>query len=237
MRNPELEMSYIDNLSSTHLRVPTLKDMIDFPNVVNRKMILDAGSGTSTCSMDLAARGATVVAFDFRYGNLEDVRETSEFDRSVTRVATALNPFDDSLRKFLEQDAVDINRFFEDIKQTKPRGTYVAGSFGTLPFRDNSFDFAYSIKCLTDYASNPEFFGDLAAELMRVIKPGGLLSIAPWDIEHMGVTLAVDEKTALAYMEQVAKVLGERGIGHRTKRGPRNFPYLELKKPGLLQSR
>ena len=62
------------------------------------------------------------------------------------------------------------------------RISLIEGNVASLPFEDNSFDWVWSMDCV-GYA--PFDTVAVLTELVRVLKPGGLLAIAAWSSERL----------------------------------------------------
>jgi demethylmenaquinone methyltransferase/2-methoxy-6-polyprenyl-1,4-benzoquinol methylase len=60
--------------------------------------------------------------------------------------------------------------------------TYRQGDMHSLPFEDAKFDWAWSVDCVGYAPIEPL---PLIAELMRVVKPGGLIAILAWSSQQL----------------------------------------------------
>jgi ubiquinone/menaquinone biosynthesis C-methylase UbiE len=60
--------------------------------------------------------------------------------------------------------------------------SWVCGDIGALPFRDDSFDWAWSVDCV-GYAGEEQL--PLLRELARVVKPGGSLAVLVWSSQQL----------------------------------------------------
>jgi SAM-dependent methyltransferase len=139
--------------------------------------------------MDLAERGAKVVALDFRFRSLEELRGSSldYFKGFKTNLKDPLlrqrHPM---LELVYESDLSDAGRFFRDVIG-EASGVYVAGDLFRLPFADRCFDLAYSVRCLSDYYVDADMFVDAVHEALRVVKPGGSVQISPWQDDYLSL--------------------------------------------------
>ena len=62
------------------------------------------------------------------------------------------------------------------------RISFREGDITNLPFEDNTFDWAWSVDCV---GYGPWDTKKMLRELMRVLKPGGMLAIAAWSSEKL----------------------------------------------------
>ncbi len=129
-------------------------------------LVLDTGAGMMETSMELARRGARVIATDFSPWELRNPRLYSFFDDpdvdwNAYSVCDGLRP--------LRDDEIRFGRVLAPTER--------------LPFLENSFDIVFtrsSLQLLKDVDAG-------VAEMTRVLKPGGTLAIAgecirpPWD--------------------------------------------------------
>ena len=180
---------YLRRLNSSHLRSSELAKYVDLPFDLEGTAVLDIGAGTSTSSMDLAERGARVIALDLRFRSLEELRGSSldYFKCFKTNLKDPLlrrrHP---TLELVYESDLSDAARFFRDLAG-EASGVYVAGDLFRLPFAESSFDLAYSVRCLSDYYVDADMFVEAVHEALRVVKPGGSVQISPWQDDYLSL--------------------------------------------------
>ena len=73
----------------------------------------------------------------------------------------------------LDIDALRFARNRPDQKNT----SYIRGNLTRLPFSDRTFDWALSVDCV---GMIPNSARDMISELVRVVRPGGMLALASW---------------------------------------------------------
>jgi SAM-dependent methyltransferase len=216
---PVKREQYLHRLNSTHLRSIEVRRYVELPINVAGRSILDIGSGTSTASMDFARAGARVVALDLRFRDIEELKRSSgdyfecfrsNLDDPVLRKR---NP---TLVLVYQGDREDSQRFFRDVAES-PCGCYVAGDLWKLPFADNSFDFVVSIRCLADCYVDPDIFVDAASEALRVVKPGSLVQISPWQADYLSLGRGWPVGASARQQETVLASLRSAGINYRCK--------------------
>jgi SAM-dependent methyltransferase len=210
---------YLKRLLSTHLRSSELRRYVELPAHLNGQSILDIGAGTSTTSMDCVDGGARLVALDLRFRNVDEVRSSSGdyFNGYKSNLADPLlkqhNPM---LQVVYDSDKADSKRFFEDFVG-RSRGIYVAGDLWHLPFADKSFDFVFSIRCLSDCFVDPEVFLDAVSEALRVVKPGSTVQISPWQADYLSLGRGLPIGASAKQQEQIVQLLRSRGVRCRLK--------------------
>ena len=210
---------YLTRLNSTHLRSGDLRRYVELPAALAGRSVLDIGAGTSTASMDFAAEGAKVIAFDLRFRDLDELKRSSadyfrcfksNLDDPLLR---SRNPL---LLYVFEHDRQDAGRFFTDFARGS-RGSYVAGDLWHLPFGDNSFDFVCSIRCLADCYVDPDIFLEAAREALRVAKPGSMVQISPWQADYLSLGRGLPIGASSKHQQDVLTLLAAHGITHRVR--------------------
>lgn len=223
------EQQMISELKSTHMSSLKARQYIEFPVWVQNRYFLDIGSGTSTVAMDLARRGANVIAFDIRYRNRDELRASS--DEHLVEFQSLLNDpallkKDPHLRREYETMATDREQFFLNFNQGH-RVNYVSGSLVALPFADRTFDFVYSLNCLTDYYTDPENFLLGVNEALRVAKSYAPVLISPWQDDYL--SLGKGLPIAAQRDQQILAILRQRRIKYQIKRvRNNNMQYLQV---------
>lgn len=152
-------------VTGTHLALA--RQLIFLPENVTGLRIVDIGAGADSITAELRSCGADAFAIDYRYGN---------------------NP--NALIRALNRDGMDtetLHRFAQDYNEHRER--YLAAVVGgeKLPFKDNSVNAAFSLKCLSTIVLD-DFATFLRAyeEIVRILIPhedpkqAGILSINPW---------------------------------------------------------
>lgn len=210
---------YVRRLESSHLRSSELRKYVDLPGRLEGRSILDLGSGTSTISMDLPRTCGRIVALDLRFRNLSEVRESSfhYFRRYRANLGNPLlrrrNPM---LEQVYEDDVSDASRFFQDVAG-ETSGVYVAGDLFSLPFADGSFDFVYSVRCLSDYYADADLFVEAVCEALRVVKDGGTLQISPWQDDYLSLGRGLPVGASAPQQAHVLARLRSERIAHQVK--------------------
>jgi len=168
---------------STHIDLMDLNKTIKLPTDVKGLRILDLGAGASSAPLDLVARGANVVAVDAKYHDATWLKDS--IGQHHARMSVFLNDLSVSgaispeIKQRVEENERKNNkgsqRFFVDfLKEKKVR--YVSASAANLPFKDNTFDFAYATRWVNYLAIEPELFLQVVEEALRTLKPGGAIS-------------------------------------------------------------
>lgn len=62
------------------------------------------------------------------------------------------------------------------------RISFQGGDVASLPFDDNTFDWAWSSDCIGYGLNGPQ---DFLGELVRVVKPGGIVALSAWSSENL----------------------------------------------------
>lgn len=153
--------------------------VIRFPDV-RGKTVLDIGSGSSDCVKWLNSNGAKAYGIDVRYADLQVLRSDVDvsFSRVKKRIMAYKKPEHEKINHLRAIDAS--RRNFEDDIRINP-GRYLASFASRLPFTDESFDFVFSLNCIThgldrDYSVLENCVNDA----LRVLKPGGELQLYPF---------------------------------------------------------
>lgn len=210
---------YLKRLLSTHLRSSELRRYVDLPSQLNGRSILDIGAGTSTTSMDFVGSGARFVALDLRFRNVDEVRSSSVdyFNCYKSNLADpVLKQHNPMLQVVYDNDRVDSTRFFKDLVGAS-QGIYVAGDLWHLPFADRSFDFVFSIRCLSDCFVDADVFVEAVDEALRVAKAGSAVQISPWQADYLSLGRGLPIGASAKQQEQIVQLLRSRGIKCRLK--------------------
>jgi SAM-dependent methyltransferase len=77
---------------------------------------------------------------------------------------------------------LDYGRKMVDEAGLLERISFREGDIANLPFDDNTFDWVWSVDCVGYAPLEPM---PLLKELMRVVKPGGVIAIAAWSTEKL----------------------------------------------------
>jgi demethylmenaquinone methyltransferase/2-methoxy-6-polyprenyl-1,4-benzoquinol methylase len=67
-------------------------------------------------------------------------------------------------------------------RPTQKNASYLRGNLTRLPFSDDTFDWAVSVDCV---GMMPESAESMISELVRIIKPGGMLALASWTSQQL----------------------------------------------------
>lgn len=196
---------------------------IEQPTIIKDKRILDIGSGASTTAMELQNAGAHPIAVDYLYSDSDKLTGSiqsfvdflNEYPKSFKinegrPMSLAEATHFTSFRNLVERSARD---FSHDLVET-PNIKYVAAVASALPFRDETFDLAYSTNCLSDYFSEPELFVHIVREVLRVLKKGKQLQIGPWQEDYFA---RVAQNYIPADIEKVYEILRIKGIPFRVQ--------------------
>ena len=118
-------------------------------------------------------------------------------------------------------DGVDLSpAMVERAGEANPEGTYRTYDGGRLPFDDGAYDLAFTFSVL-HHVPPPER-AEFAAELARVVRPGGLVAVIehnPWNpLTRLAVhRCAFDDDAVLLRRDETARLLA--GAGLRPARG------------------
>ncbi len=161
-------MNVVDRLPTTVAPVDGVRELIDLPSSLKGKLVLDIGAGVTDRPTYFNNHGARLVSVDINYSNPDKM-----FNEAALFVKSALGSEGDLYKKAA-------GNFFIDYLKINRSGVYVTGDAMNLPFKDNTFDFAYSTHCLVSFMHDPEMFGMAIQEALRVIKKGGKLQVSPF---------------------------------------------------------
>lgn len=229
------QLGFIDTQASTAISGHNLRIYIELPYPLRGKRILDIAAGTSTCAIDLHNTGAKVVALDYRYGDLNELKKSSagfityaeeEFLSQFSQLEG--ESYSGNFTQYITEIKQTTDAFFKDLG-SEHKGIYVAGMASHLPFQDESFDFAYAIRWLSDYVAEPTTFMQIVSEALRILKKGRQLQISPWQegyFTRVGIEEA-DQAVQNIYVE-----LERSGIPFRINTIKRwDTKYLQITKP------
>lgn len=212
------EQALIDKSYSTAADFRTVAHYIRFPKSVSGQRILDIGSGASTAVLELRKRGAKALGLDPRYRDLDELRESVErFITDPSSSARSQNSkMDEEIRSVMEkeipsgadptlwkmalqmvqqQEAMG-NRAYLDLQKTQletflspdSEKPYIAGTATALPFKDNSFDFVYSLQAISQFLiTDSQIFLKSIEEALRVLRRGSQLQLHPWYWPGIGI--------------------------------------------------
>ncbi|HEY9791599.1 MAG TPA: hypothetical protein V6D22_14445 [Candidatus Obscuribacterales bacterium] len=167
-------------------------------NGLKGQRVLDCAGGPAAFAKEAAQAGIEVVACDPMYAETADkLRHVVDSDAAAVTVKQQANPqtlHTNYVSTSERRKSMEI--FLQDFAAA-PRGRYVSGRLPTLPFDDNSFDFALSANLLFIYS-------DIAS--------GGMLESSPLDLEfHLRSTtelLRIARKELRLYPLQGANAKG-----------------------------
>lgn len=236
--NPDVlssQLDFIDAQASTAISGHNLRTYIELPYPLRGKRILDIAAGTSTCARDLHNTGARVIALDYRYGDLDELKKSSAGFITYTKgqflpqfSQLEGRSYSGNFTQYITEIEQTTDAFFKDFESVH-QGTYVAGMASHLPFQDESFDFAYAIRWLSDYVAEPTTFMQIVDEALRILKRGRQLQISPWQegyFTRVGIEEA-DQAVQNIYVE-----LERSGIPFRINTIKRwDTKYLQITKP------
>lgn len=150
--------------------------------------VLDVAAGASSFTAHLRGLGIEAVAADpFYAGVTEQViaDAAKEIETSSAKLAAHAGAYDWSFygsperhRSLREQS---LAAFAEDFRAAGAGERYVAAALPKLPFADGTFSLAVCSHFLFLYADTfgEQFHVDAIDELLRVLKPGGVLLVYP----------------------------------------------------------
>lgn len=171
---------------STHIDLSDLNKTIEIPREVKGLRILDLGAGTSSAPLSLVEKGAEVVAVDAKYHDdawLEDSINRHQSGMTVFLNQLAGSGVSSELRRRIEENErkniQGTKAFFKDFRGER-KVRYISASGTNLPFKDNTFDFAYATRWLNYLTFEPESFIQVVKEALRTLKPERLLQISNW---------------------------------------------------------
>lgn len=210
------EVPSSQELTSTSRDLKSLRLDVDLPSSLSGKRILDIGTGTSAASLELGRAGAQVVSLDVRYRSKAETRAASDAAFERVKLFKALQEaFGGNLPGAARMDAdlIDREKFFQDFEAEKPTGIYVAGTITALPFGDETFDFVYSVLCLSHFVKYPDLFVKGVSEARRVAKT--TVQISPWNDHYFARFTDIPENDRMNLPNVVLQRLEEKGIPHR----------------------
>jgi len=163
--------------------------LINFPKDVSGLTIVDIGAGASPAVLGLQEHGAKAIAVDYRYEDLKDLKTSIDRDLSGNRMNQVLSiargmgeSIKDTrgdMKQYARSMRKDMGLFFHAHENRKIQ--LVAASAGSLPFRDESVDFIFSIQCISRFLiKDRDVFINVVSEATRVLRPGGELQLHPW---------------------------------------------------------
>ncbi len=165
------ERDFVDETFATVRIWRGCNNLIQFPRKKGGLVMVDVGAGVSESTAILASQGATSIAVDPRYGNLDEL------------ILNAKERSEPEYSGFTEEETKKcIDRFRRDFKSGRRRkGRYIVALAGDLPFKDESVDFLFSIHCITFFLDQDwDLLKGAADESLRVIKRRGEIQLAPF---------------------------------------------------------
>ncbi|MBI4170716.1 MAG: class I SAM-dependent methyltransferase [Candidatus Aenigmarchaeota archaeon] len=153
--------------------------VIDFPSDARGKRTLDIGAGQSACTARLRIQGAEAYAIDPRYTDMAKLDEETSRAIEIARSRLSLHrgaaigkryyKLMQAARQAFKRDYRAHNRF------------YINAFAGDLPFDSNSFDFVFSINCITHGLDVDDvIFRRAIQEAYRVAKVRSEIQIYPF---------------------------------------------------------
>lgn len=143
-----------------------------FPENLRGLKVLEIGAGQSNVVASLRKRGAEAVAIDPAY--LFPVEHDS---RTEAYLNEEILTRDKEWYRLLQE----ARKGFKEDKVKTP-GSYVPAEAESLPFKPYTFDFVLSNFCICPVLSlNFNQLEKSMSEALRVLKPGGLLTVFPFD--------------------------------------------------------
>lgn len=178
---------------------------INFPRNLYGKVVLDVGSGGSDTVAELKKRGANALGVDIQYGNIHGLTchlaqqlvdpmawvEGRNWPDITKEQAYEMLGVDQPMPpKFAQwmishlgdprsRMALTHRHFLNDASAKNSH--YIAATAESLPFRDKSVDFYFSIEAITAFMlGTKRVFERVMDEAHRVIRPGGEIQLHPW---------------------------------------------------------
>jgi len=192
--------------------------------------VLDVAGGASSFTASLRQRGIDAVAADPFYGGLtEEVIAAGfkEIGTSSEKIANMASVYDWSYygspeeHRRLRERSMEL--FAEDVRREDFESRYFPASLPNLPFEDGAFSMVFCSHFLFLYgeAFDLAFHAASVKELLRVLKPGGLLRIYPL------ITLKWEPYPYLADLIAEAKRYASPELA------PSGLPFVPVKSPVL----
>jgi ubiquinone/menaquinone biosynthesis C-methylase UbiE len=98
------------------------------------------------------------------------------------QLAEAIGPAGHVTGLDMMKEMLDYGREMVEKAGMSKRISFREGDIANLPFEDNIFDWAWSVDCV---GYGPWDTKKMLRELIRVLKPGGMLAIAAWSSEKL----------------------------------------------------
>lgn len=149
--------------------------VIEIPQTFKGCRTLDIGAGGSNLTATLLGKGAKAYALDPKYkSRLNTIREIQTCLNISKKIKTPQISIAEQTKAAL--------KFTDDLIDKSPEN-YIAGFASSLPFADNTFDFVFSLKCITFHLDlNFDVFSKAVSEAIRVTKPNGKIQIFPFNV-------------------------------------------------------
>jgi len=208
---------------STAANFRIVNHFIEFPPVLSKLRILDIGTGASPAVLELNRRGARAIAYDIRYEKLGELQESVEryigdpsYSSRQENTQAIKKLFDEEVQVFPATEAyknIQISSLKIFLEAAKKRElSCVAGIASHLPFRDESFDFVYSLQTISQFLlEDRDVFMQSIMEALRVLKTDGQLKLHPWEINPYALSQSPERQSMVALM----RFLKERKMPYR----------------------
>ena len=195
--------------------------VIRFPGPRGER-ILDVGSGACDCVYWLNSEGAEAYGVDVRYVDLDILRNDMEisFERSRKKLG---NKGTESERLAYCMSMQQSKRNFMDDIRLNPTHYYAALA-GYLPFATNTFDFVFSINCITHgMDQDTDVLNATVLESLRVLRHDGELQLYPF--------LGVLDRRQRKNQNGLLRFLNAQHISTRVEDVSRTYQRLHVTKP------
>src|SRR3989344_1398054 len=188
----------------TALDFLSVERTLDLPKKVSGLIMIDIGSGLSNAVVELRKNGAKAFAVDYRFKNIVDLNSDADdflADEKLKNqrneqlyfiLSQSPNLKMQELENLVDEGEQDYIQKYERNKHIflssleNERKMYVAAIAGSLPFRDSSVDFCFSLQCISRFLISDRYvFNGAVSEALRILKPGGQLQLQPWISDQM----------------------------------------------------
>ena len=183
-------------------------ESVQFPEDLRGLTILDVGAGASDATARLVELGADAYALDPLYKSTSDLKGKVRIQNKI--------PLYSKDAKKRRHEALE--RFMASFKNEPER--YKTASATQIPFPDDTFDIVYSVAAVLRYLDlDLQILLKAVSECLRVAKPGGRISFAPYMQRHISWPgfindLRIDnEKKMLGWFNSNPQVTHVREVG------------------------
>lgn len=153
-----------------------IRPKLGLPDNMAGLTIVDLAAGASTLTANLLTQRANAYALDYVYDDREQLIE-AVYNKWLPKVLSLSS--DRAERQFVEDVTKrSIRRFLRSFEAQRQR--YKAGWLTDLPFESDFSDWTVSYSGVSELFEEPDLLKQATMEAVRITKPGGIISIAPF---------------------------------------------------------